>query len=453
MDSSVGPRPITAGSAFSIFSTTAGRLTSSTVSPITSSAANRSEPARRGYDVFCGAPFLSPQLRVVLFTDSFNEANGLATLSREFAAFAEHRQLPFCCVHAGAERRVSSRDSVITLELNRSWASFRLDRDLYCDPLLSRHRNWLIDRLLEFRPDLIHVTSPGDFGVLGFWISKSLGIPLAASWHTNLHQYASERLQKVLSFLPRAVRAGTGAAAENLSLNAAMRFYRLADFVLAPNAEMVDQLHRRTQKPACLMAHGVDAGRFSPAWRKRTNGPCTIGYVGRLTPEKNLRWFRDLERDLLAAGQRDFRLLLVGDGSEYAWLKRNLQFGELPGVLRGDSLAAAYADMDIFVFPSRTDTFGLAVLEAMASGVPVVVSPETGARVQIQNGVAGFLAKDFTESVLRLMRNEALRHRMGVEARRFACSRDWAAVFEALYQTYEAALPKRDVRNRIKTKT
>jgi glycosyltransferase involved in cell wall biosynthesis len=392
-------------------------------------------------------------LRVVLFADTFNEANGLATLSREFAAFAEHQQLPFCCVHASAERRVSGRGSVTTLELNRSWASFALDQDLRCDPLLGRHRNWLIDQLRDFRPDLIHVTSPGDFGVLGFWASKSLGIPLVASWHTNLHLYASERLQKVLSFLPRGVRASVGAAAENLSLTAAMRFYRLADFVLAPNAEMVDELHRRTQKPAYLMAHGVDAGRFSPAWRKRTNGRCTIGYVGRLTPEKNLRWFRDLERSLLAAGQRDFRLLLVGDGSEHEWLKRNLQFGELPGVLRGDNLAAAYADMDIFVFPSRTDTFGLVILEAMASGVPVVVSPETGARVQIQNGIAGFLAKDFTESVLRLMRNEALRHRMGTEARRFACSRDWTAVFEALYQTYEAALRRKDVCNRIKTRT
>ena len=232
-----------------------------------------------------------------------------------------------------------------------------------------------------------------------------------------------------------------------------MRFYRLAHFVFAPNQQMVDELHRRTQRPAYLMAHGVDSARFSPAWRKRRNGPFSIGYVGRLTPEKNLRWFCELERKLLAAGQRDFRLVLIGDGSEREWLKTNLQFGDFPGVLRGDSLAAAFADMDIFVFPSRTDTFGLVILEAMASGVPVVVSPETGARVQVQNGVAGFLAKDFTESVLQLMRNQALRHRMGAEARKFACSRDWASVFEDLYQTYEAALKTQEVRSRIRTRT
>ena len=396
---------------------------------------------------------LKSPLRVALFTDSFYEANGVATLCREFAAFAEHRQLPLCCVHVGSERRRSCRGSVTTLELNRGWVSFPLDKDLSCDPLLGRHGNWVIDQLKEFQPDLIHITGPGDFGVLGFWASRSMRIPRAASWHTNLHKYASMRIQAALSFMPRGLRESIGAAAENLSLNAAMRFYRLAHFVLAPNQEIVDQLRGRTQRPAYLMAHGVDTAQFSPRWRKRTNERLSIGYVGRLTPEKNLRWFRELERGLLAAGLRDFRLVLVGDGSESEWLKRNLQFGEFPGVLRGDNLAAALADMDIFVFPSHTDTFGLVVLEAMASGLPVVVTPETGARVQVRNGVTGFLAEDFTESVLELMRNEDLRQRMGAEARRFACSRDWATVFEDLYRIYDAALETADVRGRLKTRT
>lgn len=388
---------------------------------------------------------------MALFADSFDEANGVATLSREFAAFAENRRLPFCCVRAQT-CNTPPATPVTALELTRSWASFPLDKDLYCDPFLSRHRNRVIDRLTTFQPDLIHITGPGDFGVLGFWVAHSMGIPLVASWHTNLHEYASRRIQETLSFLPRRLCAGIGRAVEELSLNAAMRFYRLPLFVFAPNPEMVEQLRRCTHHPAYLMAHGVDSARFTPARRTRTNGVFTIGYVGRLTPEKNVEWFRELERSLVAAGERNFRLLLIGDGSEREWLKKNLQFADLPGVLRGDRLAAAYAGMDAFVFPSRTDTFGLVILEAMASGVPVVVSPETGARVQVPDGLGGFLSDDFAASVLQLMRDPALRQRMSLEARRFACSRSWSTVFEDLYRTYDAALQSDEVRPRIKAK-
>jgi glycosyltransferase involved in cell wall biosynthesis len=162
--------------------------------------------------------------------------------------------------------------------------------------------------------------------------------------------------------------------------------------------------------------------------------------VGRLTLEKNVRFFAQLERDLIAAGERDFQFLLVGEGGQRDWLKRHVKHAVLPGILRGRDLAAAYVKMDAFVFPSRTDTFGLVLLEAMASGVPVIVSPETGARVEIEHGSSGFLTEDFSESVLELMRNSPKRTAMSLAARRFASSKSWCGVFEHLYQTYEAGL-------------
>jgi glycosyltransferase involved in cell wall biosynthesis len=165
--------------------------------------------------------------------------------------------------------------------------------------------------------------------------------------------------------------------------------------------------------------------------------------VGRLTPEKSVRLFVELEQRLLAAGQRNFELVLVGEGSEKEWLKNNLQLAEFPGILRGEVLAEAFANMDVFVFPSQTDTFGLVLLEAMASGVPVVVSPEAAVRVEVQHGITGFAARDigaFTESVLRLMDSEALRREMSCAARRFACSKAWTGVFKQVYRTYEIGL-------------
>ncbi len=391
---------------------------------------------------------MSP-LRVALFTDSFDEANGVATFCQQFAAFARQREIPFLCVRNGNQTRASCDGSVTTLELKRSLAAFPVDYELRCDPLLSRYKNRVTAQLRQFRADLVHITGPGDFGILGFWAAHSLGIPLAASWHTNLHEYAGRRLDKLFSRLPtpwgkRMVRKG-----EDLSLDALMRFYRLPRFVLAPNDAMIQLLRDHTRRPVYFLPHGVDTDLYSPTRRTRQSNSFSIGYVGRLTPEKSVRQFVELEQRLLAAGQRDFRLVLIGEGSEKEWLKSHLQSAELPGILRGEVLAEAFANMDVFVFPSRTDTFGLVLLEAMASGVPVMVSPEAGVRVDVQHGGTGFVAHDIgslTESVLRLMESEALRREMGSAARRFACSKDWSAVFEQVYRTFETGLEESGMR-------
>ena len=384
-----------------------------------------------------------------MFTDSFHELNGVGTLSREFVNFAQRNNLTFCCVYGGASTQAKREGSLLRLQLKRSSASFPVDQGLYCDPLLSRYRNRVLDQLRSFDPDIIHITGPGDMGILGFWVSHSLKRPLAASWHTNLHEYAARRLEKMFSFAPCPLRNRVTSAAESQILRALMSFYGLAHFIFAPNVAMVDMLQAWTQRPSYRMSHGVDFIRFSPTRRAGTNECFQIGYVGRLTPEKNVRSFAELERRLVAAGQTNFRMLLVGDGSEREWLQRNLRFADLPGVLLGDSLAAAFAGMDAFVFPSGTDTFGLVVLEAMASGVPVIVGKQAGARVEVSDGVAGFVADDFTEGVLRLMSCGSLRRRMGEEARRFAVSKGWCGVFEDVYRTYDLALSRDEVRRRM----
>jgi len=392
---------------------------------------------------------LNPPLRVALFTDSFHETNGVARVSREFAAFAQRCNIPFFSVHAGPRTCTSQAGSVCTMELKRSMASFPLDKDLDCDVLLNRYRNHLLRALADFQPDLVHITGPGDLGVLGFWVAHVLGVPLAASWHTNLHEYAARRLHGTLSFAPASIRGAVATAAERWSLKALMAFYRLAHFTLAPNPSMVELLQEQTGRPAYRMEHGVDLRQFSPDAGRRRAGPFRIGYVGRLTVEKNVRAFAELQAQLEAAGQRDFQLVLVGDGREREWLRRQLPQAELPGILRGEQLSAAYAGMDAFVFPSRTDTFGLVILEAMACGVPVLVTPETGGRVGIRNGVEGILSDDFACGILALIRSEALRLEMGRAAREFACSKDWDTVFRSVYQAYDQALATSAVRNRL----
>ncbi len=380
-------------------------------------------------------------LRVALFTDAFHEHNGVGTVSQEFAAFAQRRGLPFCHVNSGPVTCAAQAGPVTSIELKRG-IRIRLDKDLYCDPLLSRYRNRVLRQLTEFRPDLIHITGPGDMGILGFWVSHLMRVPMAASWHTNLHEYAGRRIRKTLG------SDWLAAQVESLSLSALMRFYRLARFVLAPNQPMVDLLAERTGRPSFLMKHGVDTARFAP--REKKDGPFCIGFVGRLTPEKNVRAFVDLERQLRAAGERDFRILLVGDGSERDWLRKHLPEAAMPGFLQGDELARAFSQMDAFVFPSQTDTFGLVILEALASGVPVLLSPEAGERIGIRNGVEGFLSHDFTEGILALMHGGGLRRTMGEAAEKFARTQSWDGVFEDLYRTFDLALNRPWIRGNRK---
>ncbi len=380
---------------------------------------------------------------MALFPDTYDEANGVATLSRQLANFASARGLPFLVVRGGSETAVTQDGSLEMLELKRGAASFRLDKSLYCDPFLTRHKKIVLERLRAFQPDLVHITGPGDLGFLGLWVAHCLRIPLVASWHTNFHEYLARRVNALAAVLPERVRSAASNALEDKTLQGLMRFYRMARFVLAPNQTYVDLLHARTGKPAFLMRHGVDLTQYNALLANRKDGTgraFCIGYVGRLTAEKNVCVFAELEQKLLCAGEQNFKFLIVGDGGQRDWLRRHLKNAEMPGVLRGEQLAAAYSHMDAFVFPSRTDTFGLVILEAMASGIPVIVAPETGLRVGIQDGISGLLSNDIVSDVQRVMHDLDLRATLSSGGRAAAAQMSWDGVFEQLFQTYEAGL-------------
>jgi len=201
--------------------------------------------------------------RVAFFTDSFHEINGVAHTSRHFDAFARRRGLPFLNIHAGPQTRLIVEGPVWTLELGRSQTGFSLESDMSFDLLMMRHRRFVAETVRKFGADLIHITGPSDIGILGAYLSHSLRLPLVASWHTNLHEFGARRLDKMLRMLPRAPRESlTRFTEQEIILSLSMRFYRLARVILAPNLELVDLLHQRTQRPAYLMQRGVDAMLF-----------------------------------------------------------------------------------------------------------------------------------------------------------------------------------------------
>jgi glycosyltransferase involved in cell wall biosynthesis len=383
--------------------------------------------------------------RVAYFPDSFHEVNGVAHTSRNFVDFAGRRGLPFLCVRAGGRERAFEQDGELrTLELRRSRLSVAIEKDLAFDPFFWRYRG-LIERELErFRPDVIHITGPSELGIFGAYFAWKLGVPLAASWHTNVHEYAGRRLERLTRWLPERHAAALGRSVEAGAFRAVTRFYRLAKVLFAPNEELCRTLEEATGRPCRRMQRGVDTALFAPSRRTRgEDDAIVLGYVGRLSIEKNVALLARVERELAAMGVGGVRFVIVGHGSEEAGLRASLARAEFAGVLGGEALARAYADMDVLVFPSHTDTFGNVVLEALASGVPAVVTGDGGPRFIVREGETGFVAADgeFSSVVARLARDRVLLRTMRAKAREYALGCSWDTVFERVYAGYEEALP------------
>jgi phosphatidylinositol alpha 1,6-mannosyltransferase len=373
--------------------------------------------------------------RVAFLADTFHEVNGAARTCREFAAFASRRGYPFFSVRFAGSELFDHNDPFWTLELKHSALSIGMDSDLRFDLLFYLQSERLEERLRRFKPDLIHVMSPGELGILGALAAHRMRIPLVAAWHTNVHEYVARRSPF------RGSPIGNGV--ERFVLDQLMFLYGRGAALLAPSQELVDLLHSRSRKPVFLMRRGIDTVAFSPERRRRTDDALVIGYIGRLTPEKGVRFFATLEQYLADAGERGFRIYMAGQGSEAGWLRRNSRNCEFEGVLNPEALGRAYANMDLFVFPSRTDTFGNVVQEALASGVPAVVTDGGGPKTIVEHGVTGLVAstdEEMCSHVLRLMRNRAERKAMGAAGRDHMLTRSWDQVFEDVYRVYSICL-------------
>src|ERR1700727_2099922 len=392
--------------------------------------------------------------RVAYFPDSFHEVNGVAHTSRNFVGYAQRQGLPFLCVRAGT-REISFEQvgELRTLELRRSRGSVRMEKDLEFDTFFWRHGEAIRRELERFRPDVIHITGPSELGMFGAYFAWELGVPLAASWHTNLHEYAARRM----GWLTQRMGADRGMAIEDGveagGLWVTSQFYKLAEVLFAPNDELCRMLERTTGRPCFLMQRGVDTEWFSPAHRTRraTDGTVVLGYVGRLSVEKNVALLSRVEGKLAAMGIAGVRFLIVGHGNEEETLRKDLKSAEFAGVLRGAALAEAYANMDVLVFPSHTDTFGNVVLEALASGVPAVVTPDGGPKFIVKDGETGFVTNDdhFAVAVAELVRDRQRLEEMRLKARQYALGCSWDAVFDRVYAGYETALRVRGAELRV----
>jgi glycosyltransferase involved in cell wall biosynthesis len=267
---------------------------------------------------------------------------------------------------------------------------------------------WRLGRLLaELRPDTIHVATEGP---LGLWARRLLcrqRVPFTTSLHTKFPEY---------------VEARTGLPA-SVGYRFLRWFHRPALHTLCTTDSHRAELERRGFRNLVVWGRGVDTDRFRPLYRAPRARPKLL-YVGRVAVEKNIEAFLKLD----VPGDK----IVVGDGPARADLQQRYPHVTWRGYRHGDALVAEYADADVFVFPSLTDTFGLVLLEAMACGVPVAAYPVTGPRDVVVPGVTGVLSDDLGHAV-----REALALDRGA-CRAYAERQSWREIARRMVECFAA---------------
>jgi glycosyltransferase involved in cell wall biosynthesis/predicted metal-dependent phosphoesterase TrpH len=293
----------------------------------------------------------------------------------------------------------------------------------------------IVDALSEGRYDLVHLCSPGPAGIGAWLVARVLELPVLGSYHTELAAYAG-------------LRSGRPQL-ETLVEAALTTFYRPCDVVLSPSPASDERLTQLGIDPVRIERwdRGVDLQRFDPSLRTPDLLPAdavNVLYAGRLTKEKGVDLLADA---FLAARWRDPRLHLVlagGGPEEHALRERLGEHATFLGWLGGDDLPRVYASADVFLFASRTDTFGQVLLEAQASGLPVVAVGEGGPASLIENGVTGLLAgadeDELAAAVLSLVNSPLLRERIKRAALASVGERTWETSLQRLSAGYLLAL-------------
>jgi len=247
-------------------------------------------------------------------------------------------------------------------------------------------------RIEAFAPEAIHIATEGPLGHLARRYCRRRRLPFTTAFHTQFPEYIHARVRLPVSWSYRYMRA----------------FHRPAARTMVATAGLRRRLEGRGFEHLAIWGRGVDLQLFKPGPKSFLDLPRPIFlYVGRVAVEKNLRPFLDLPLE----GSK----LVVGDGPSLEGYRRSFPDVEFVGAKFGQDLANHFAAADVFVFPSRTDTFGLVLLEALASGLPVAAYPVTGPLDVINGADVGVLDEDLAVAARRALAIPAARCRTFAE--------------------------------------
>jgi glycosyltransferase involved in cell wall biosynthesis len=301
------------------------------------------------------------------------------------------------------------------------------------------------EALYKFQPDIIHLVTPVTLGAIGQYYVEKMKLPSLATFHTDIAAYAP-RYQ-----IPYV---------ENIVNVVTKMIYSKSDRVLAPSPSSKAQLEEIGVENVGVFGRGVDHKLFNPSKADKeklqtyglSSDKLTILYAGRLAEEKSLEKLVESFKHLSIKYPNDIQLLIVGEGPLRTDLEaalRDVSNYAFTGLKTGEELATLYASADIFAFPSITETFGQVVLEAMASGLPVLGFDSPGVRDLIEQAISGFLADpnvdyldtvnplSFIYNLEALIKDAAWRKKLGERALSIAQQRSWDTILAELVSEYE----------------
>jgi len=362
------------------------------------------------------------------FTDTLDDVNGVATTIRKMTAAGAAAGREIVVVVSRGELNINN----IPIKNFKPIGEFELPeyelQKLSFPPILR-----ILDYIQREKFTEIIISTPGPVGLTGLLAAKMLNLQTSGIYHTDFPQYI--RILTEDSFL------------ESVAWRYMHWFYGQLDPVFVNSDEYRQSWVKRGFDPAKLkiFPRGLDTELFTPArrepafWEKfgASNGQVRLLYVGRISREKDLDVLADAYRRLRAE-DLPVQLFVVGHGPYAEAFAESLPEAFFTGYLTGKELATAYASADIFVFPSTTDTFGNVIIEAQASGVPVVVSDSGGPKELVEDKANGLITRshdvnDFTSAIRTLVTDPALRERMGNRARKSVIDRSWPSAFRKFW--------------------
>jgi glycosyltransferase involved in cell wall biosynthesis len=311
-------------------------------------------------------------------------------------------------------------------------------------------RPLFLRRLSDFHPDIVHLVDPIFLGTAGLAAAKFLKKPVVSSYHTNIASYCSH-----FGF-PHLTRP-------MWSYNRVIHSQCALTFCPSPSMARMLQIHGFQHLR--IWPRGVDTALFHPgrksqelraswlAGRERSDETTVLLYVGRISWEKNLHLLTQAYR---ALDREHCHLVIVGDGPALKEMQHEVAdlHVTFTGYLKGVQLASAYASADIFAFPSTSETFGQVVLEAMASGLPVVGVLSEGVCDLVQNEHTGLLldtqglsedeqVHGYLTDLQRLIHSASVSDSMGQAALLEACQRSWSEAMDSLLCGYHEVIEER----------